>query len=66
MQFKTPPPVYHCCEAVAYHTLCSTLGWIHIPEPIEMHNRFPLVLHLGPTCKLSRLMRLRASTLSVT
>jgi hypothetical protein len=24
---------------------CSTSGWIHIPEPIEMHNRFPFVLH---------------------
>jgi hypothetical protein len=21
---------------------CSTLGWIHIPEPMEMHNRFLL------------------------
>jgi hypothetical protein len=26
---------------------CSTSGWIHTPEPIEMHNRFPFVLQLG-------------------
>jgi hypothetical protein len=28
-----------------HHTHCSTLGWLHVPEPIEMHNRFPCVLH---------------------
>jgi hypothetical protein len=24
---------------------CSTSGWIHTPEPMEMHTCFPFVLH---------------------
>jgi hypothetical protein len=28
-----------CC-----YSSCSTSGWIHIPEPTEMHNRFPVAL----------------------
>jgi hypothetical protein len=37
-----------------WHLHCSTSGWIHIPEPIEMHNRFPFVLHALPPQELQR------------
>jgi hypothetical protein len=29
-----------------WHRLCSTSGWVHKPDPIEMHNRLPFMLHI--------------------